>query len=150
MSSILDIGNPEENQKNAENSPTIYLVDNSSTKRLLIPKPIREAFWKAEYAMLYDPSIQALVILSPASLERLTSRIRSLTLTDPNIRPLQRFIAASLFYICLDGRGRVIIPQFLVHDFQLKNHLVFETRGSDFIVWTRAGFTDRNRNISIE
>jgi MraZ protein len=101
--------------------------------RMTIPSRFREEVGEA--AVLTRAFDQNLTVMPEPVFEVLAARLNELSVTDPEVRLLQRVIFSNAVRVEFDKAGRMLIPQFLRDQAGLQNEAVVVGQGNRFEVW---------------
>jgi MraZ protein len=101
--------------------------------RMTIPARFREEL--GEIAYLTRAFDQNLTVMPAPVFEALAERLNELSLTDPEVRLLQSLIFSNAIRVEFDRAGRILIPQFLRDQANLKTNAVVVGQGKRFEIW---------------
>lgn len=101
--------------------------------RMTIPARFREEL--GEIAYLTRAFDQNLTVMPAPVFEALAERLNELSLTDPEARLLQSLIFSNAVRVEFDRAGRILIPQFLRDQANLKTTAVVVGQGKRFEIW---------------
>jgi MraZ protein len=101
--------------------------------RMTIPARFREEL--GETAYLTRAFDQNLTVMPASVFEALAERLNELSLTDPEVRLLQSLIFSNAIRVEFDRAGRILIPQFLRDQANLKTAAVVVGQGKRFEIW---------------
>lgn len=101
--------------------------------RMTIPARFREEL--GEVAYLTRAFDQNLTVMPAPVFEALAERLNDLSLTDPEVRLLQSLIFSNAIRVEFDRAGRILIPQFLRDQANLKTAAVVVGQGKRFEIW---------------
>ena len=101
--------------------------------RMTIPSRFRDEVGEA--AILTRAFDQNLTVMPEPVFEGLAASLNELSVTDPEVRLLQRLIFSNAVRVEFDRAGRMLIPQFLRDQADLKNEAVVVGQGNRFEVW---------------
>ena len=124
--------------------------------RISVPAPFRTALMQRNftgivaYASFINPCIEACAM---DRIEKLSSRLESL---DPFSEERDAFAATILggsVQLPFDGEGRVLLPESLIAQAELKDAAMFVGKGSTFEIWepkTFQNYAARARKLALE
>jgi MraZ protein len=102
--------------------------------RLTVPSRYRELLVGGAYLTLgFD---QNLMVLTAASFENISNRIRGTSVTDEDARTLKRWIFSNATWVEVDKAGRILIPQWLRSKCKLDSTVVVVGAGDFFEIWS--------------
>jgi MraZ protein len=102
--------------------------------RLTIPARFRGLL--APGAYITQGFEQNLMVLTAAAFERISTRVNSMSLTDPTARQLKRLIFATADWVEVDSSGRILIPQFLREVSGVNGEAIIVGAGDYFEIWS--------------
>lgn len=110
-----------------------YQHNLDSKDRLTIPVRFREFLEEGGYvAQGFDRN---LLILPEKEFNRITERVRQMSMTDPQTRLLRRKIFSTAMRVELDKAGRILIPEFLREFAELQVEVILVGAGEYIEIW---------------
>jgi MraZ protein len=101
--------------------------------RLTIPAKFRELPEEGLY--IVQGLDRNLMILPPATFEKIYKHLMEMNLTDPAARQLRQMILSNAQKVFPDGSGRILIPQNLRALAELIGEVVFVGQGDYYDIW---------------
>jgi MraZ protein len=109
-----------------------HTLDNKD--RLTVPAKYREYLADDLYFVQgFDRNVMA---MSTPTFQIITRRLEALSITDPDVRLLNRRILGSATLEAIDKNGRVHLPDFLREEVGLGRELVLVGQGEYFELWS--------------
>ncbi len=112
-----------------------------SKKRLTIPSRFREELKDGAYVV--EGLDGNLNVFTTAVFEKICQKISALSLTDENVRDLQRKFFGRSGYLDIDNAGRILIPDYLRDTAGIQNEAVLTGAGSYFEIWSPEAWEQR-------
>ena len=101
--------------------------------RMTIPARFREEL--GEVAFITRAFDQNLTVMPEPVFEAMAEKLNDLSVTDPNVRLLQRLIYSNAVRVEFDKSGRILIPQFLREQIKLESTAIVVGQGKRFEIW---------------
>lgn len=111
-----------------------YRHNLDSKDRLTIPAKFRESLADDVY-FVYGLDRNVMVMSTP-TFEKITRRLADLSITDNDVRLLNRRILGTATLETIDKNGRVLLPDFLREEVGLGKELILVGQGEYFEIWS--------------
>ena len=115
--------------------------------RLTIPARFRDLL-VAEGAYITAGFDGNLIVLTKDHFERLSERVREISITNPNARSLSRLFFANAGLIEFDKLGRVLIPPFLRQNASLASDAIVVGVGNYVEIWSPAAWLKQTEMLN--
>jgi MraZ protein len=112
-----------------------------SKNRLTIPSRYRELL-AADGAFVMRGFDRNLMVIPVPIFEKIAARINQMSMTDPSVRALRRFIFTSAAQAEVDGAGRILIPEFLRQAAAIEAEVVVAGAGDYFEIFSPARWAE--------
>jgi len=111
--------------------------------RLTVPAKYRD--YLSEGAYITRGFDRNLMVWTVSAFEKISRKVSSTTLTDPDSRALRRLIYSGGDRLEVDGAGRILIPSFLREFAQLvlDSNAVVVGNGDYFEIWSPESWADQ-------
>lgn len=110
--------------------------------RLIIPVRYRDLLENGAY--LTQGFDRNLMVLDAPSFEKIYEHVNQMSMTDPVVRQLRRFIFSSAERVDIDRAGRMLLPQFLREVAMLESTAIIVGVGDYFEIWSPQHWTQQN------
>ena len=110
--------------------------------RLIIPVRYRDLL--ANGAYLTQGFDRNLMVLDAPSFEKIYEHVNQMSMTDPVVRQLRRFIFSSAERVDIDRAGRMLLPQFLREVALLESTAIIVGVGDYFEIWSPQHWNQQN------
>ncbi len=110
--------------------------------RLIIPVRYRDLLENGAY--LTQGFDRNLMVLDAPSFEKIYEHVNQMSMTDPVVRQLRRFIFSSAERVEIDRAGRMLLPQFLREVAMLESTAMIVGVGDYFEIWSPQHWTQQN------
>lgn len=84
------------------------------------------------------------MVLDAPSFEKIYEHVNQMSMTDPVVRQLRRFIFSSAERVDIDRAGRMLLPQFLREVAMLESTAIIVGVGDYFEIWSPQHWTQQN------
>jgi MraZ protein len=110
--------------------------------RLIIPVRYRDLLENGAY--LTQGFDRNLMVLDAPSFEKIYEHVNQMSMTDPVVRQLRRFIFSSAERVEIDRAGRMLLPQFLREVAMLESTAMIVGVGDYFEIWSSQHWNQQN------
>ena len=110
--------------------------------RLIIPVRYRDLLENGAY--LTQGFDRNLMVLDAPSFEKIYEHVNQMSMTDPVVRQLRRFIFSSAERVDIDRAGRMLLPQFLREVALLESTAIIVGVGDYFEIWSPQHWNQQN------
>ena len=118
----------------------------TSTNQLTPPQGFGEMLTQG--SMITRGFDRNLMVLTSQAFQKLSSRVMSMNLTDPNARMLMRMLLGNANEITIDKAGQMIIPDKLRKIASLQSPTVLVGMGDFFEIWSAEAWSDQEIKLS--
>ncbi len=106
--------------------------------RLTIPADYRKLLAGDDGAFLMRGFDKNLILISNKLFFKLNDSVNQLSLTDPSVRLLRRFLFSGAAQLTFDKIGRILVPQYLRAVAEIENEVVIAGVGNYAEIWSPA------------
>ena len=118
----------------------------TSTNQLTPPQGFGEMLTQG--SMITRGFDRNLMVLTSQAFQKLSSRVMSMNLTDPNARMLMRMLLGNANEITIDKAGQMIIPDKLRKIANLQSPTVLVGMGDFFEIWSAEAWSDQEIKLT--
>ncbi|MBN2550582.1 MAG: division/cell wall cluster transcriptional repressor MraZ [Anaerolineales bacterium] len=115
--------------------------------RLTVPARFRELL-TSEGGFIMRGFDNNLMVVLTRTFEAMSHRLNQMSMTDPTVRSLKRFLFSGADRVDVDRAGRILITQYLRQVASLESDVVIVGSGHYFEIWSLENWTEQDKDLS--